>query len=93
MPILSIIIISALILHHKIYQYYDASQDMWLDLPTLPVRFFGVGQLNRTLVAVGGSNLKMNIKGMNKVASNEVYTYNEQLRTTAGANHTTHADS
>ena len=57
---------------------YDALQDVWSNLPPLPVRFFGVGRLNDTLVAVGGT--KMNIKGMNKNASNEVYTYNEQLQ-------------
>ena len=57
---------------------YDASQDMWSDLPPLPVRFFGVGRLNGTLVAVGGT--KMDIKGMKKSISNEVYTYNEQIQ-------------
>ena len=59
--------------------WYDASQDEWLFLPPLPVRFFGLGRLNDTLVAVGGT--KMDIKGMKKEGiSNEVYTYNEQIR-------------
>ena len=64
--------------HECIVYCYDASQDMWSALPPLQVRFFGVGRLNSTLVAVGGT--KMNIKGMNKGASNEVYTYNEQIQ-------------
>ena len=64
--------------HEYIVYCYDASQDVWSALPPLPVRFFGVGRLNSTLVAVGGT--KMNIKRMYKGASNEVYTYKEQLQ-------------
>ncbi len=57
---------------------YDVSQDTWSALPQLPVRFYGVGRLNSTLVAVGGT--KMGIKGMNQDISNKVYSYNEQLQ-------------
>ena len=33
---------------------YDSSQDKWTTLPPLPVRWFGLGQVNGKLVAVGG---------------------------------------
>ena len=33
---------------------YDPSQDKWPTLPPLPVRYFGLGQVNGQLVAVGG---------------------------------------
>ena len=33
---------------------YDPSQDKWTTLPPLPVRWFGLGQINGKLVAVGG---------------------------------------
>ena len=61
----------------KVY-CYDASQNVWSVLPQLPVRFFGIGRLNGTLVAVGGT--KMGIKAMIQDISNKVYTYNEQLQ-------------
>ena len=60
---------------YKVY-CYDASQDKWSDLPPLPVRFFGVGRLNGTLVVAGGTK---DAKGIIKGISNKVYTYNEQL--------------
>ena len=37
-----------------IVQCYDPSQDEWTTLPPLPVRYFGLGQINGQLVAVGG---------------------------------------
>ena len=34
---------------------YDPSQDTWTTLPTLPVRYFGLGQVKGELVTVGGA--------------------------------------
>jgi hypothetical protein len=51
--------------------YYDPSQDKWTTLPPLPVRFFGLGQVNGTLVAVGG----MKKSRFTENRSNDVYTY------------------
>ena len=53
---------------------YDPSQDKWTTLPPLPVKWFGLGQVNGKLVAVGGSR-----KSDGKEA-NEVYTYDERSR-------------
>ena len=50
---------------------YDPSQDKWTTLPPLPVKYFGLGQVNGKLVAVGGVKKSVTI-------SDEVYTYNEQ---------------
>ena len=33
---------------------YDPSQDTWTTLPTLPIRYFGLGQVKGELVTVGG---------------------------------------
>ena len=33
---------------------YDPSQDKWTTLPPLPVKYFGLGQINGKLVAIGG---------------------------------------
>ena len=33
---------------------YDPSQDTWTALSPLPVRYFGLGQVNGKLVAIGG---------------------------------------
>ena len=52
---------------------YDPSQDNWTTLPPLPVRYFGLGQVNGKLVAVGGVK-------KNHVTTNEVFTYDEQSR-------------
>ena len=53
---------------------YDPSQDKWVTLPPLPVKNFGLGQVNGKLVAVGGE------KGsdLTPCPTNEVYTYNER---------------
>ena len=53
---------------------YDPSQDNWTTLPPLPVRYFGLGQVNGELVAVGG------MKKSNERVTNEVFTYNVALR-------------
>ena len=54
---------------------YDPSQDNWTSLPPLPVRWFGLGQLNGKLVAVGGQ--KKSGTGEN---TNKVYTYGEHSK-------------
>ena len=53
---------------------YNPSQDKWTTLPPLPVRWFGLGQVNGKLVAVGGE------KSDNKQASSRVYTYDENVQ-------------
>ena len=50
---------------------YDPSQDNWTTLPPLPVMWFGLGQVNGKLVAVGGR------KKSDYISTKEVYTYNE----------------
>ena len=52
---------------------YDPSQDKWTTLPPLPIGGFGLGQVNGTLVAVGG-------KKSGGQTSSEVYTYDERSR-------------
>ena len=51
---------------------YDTSQDNWTTLPPLPVRYFGLGQVNGKLVAVGGR------KKSDDKDANEVYTYYDE---------------
>ena len=51
---------------------YDPSQDKWTNLPPLPVRYLGLGQVNRELVAIGGTKRK-------NIETNKVYTYDEGL--------------
>ena len=59
--------------------YYDPSQDKWTSLPPLPVKSFGLGQVNGELVAVGGVK---KIEGNPFTCeSSKVYTYNEQTKT------------
>ena len=53
---------------------YDPSRDQWTTLPPLPVRYFGLGQVNGKLVAVGG-----NKKGSDQ-GTDEVYTFDERSR-------------
>ena len=58
---------------YNVYSY-DPSQDKWTTLPPLPVSYFGLGQVNGKLVAVGGRKKSI----INKI--NEVYTYDERSR-------------
>ena len=53
---------------------YDPSQDKLTTLPPLPVRYFGLGQVNSKLVAVGG------VKKSTENISNDVYTHDERSR-------------
>ena len=53
---------------------YDPSQDNWTTLPPLPVRWFGLGQVNGKLVAVGGR------KRSCFYATDAVYTYDERSK-------------
>ena len=53
---------------------YDLSQDKWTTLPPLPVSWFGLGQVNGKLVAVGGR------KKSTWKATNDVYMYDERSR-------------
>ena len=53
---------------------YDPSQDNWTTLPPLPVIYFGLGQVNGKVVAVGGW------KRSDGRSTNEVYTYDERSR-------------
>ena len=50
---------------------YDPSQDKWTTLPQLPVRHFGLGQVNGKLVTVGGEKSDGTI-------SNKIYTLDER---------------
>ena len=52
---------------------YDPSQDNWTTLPPLPVKYFGLGQVNGKLVAVGGWK-------MGYINTNELFSYNERSR-------------
>ena len=52
---------------------YDPSQDKWTTLQPLPVKHFGLGQVNGKLVAVGGMGRSGDVR-------NEVYTYDERSR-------------
>ena len=49
---------------------FDPSHDNWTSLPPLPVKWFGLGQLNGQLIAVGGRDADG--------PTNEVYEYNMQ---------------
>ena len=53
---------------------YDPSQDKWTTLPPLPVKWFGMGQVNGKLVAVGGCQKS------DHRTSNELYTYDKRSR-------------
>ena len=50
---------------------YDPSRDKWTTLPPLPVKWFGLGQVNGKLVAVGGKNDDYQL-------ANDVYTYDKR---------------
>ena len=53
-------------------QCYDQCQSKWISLPSLPIRNFGLGQVDHKLVAVGGK------KKRDDKPSNEVYTYDNR---------------
>ena len=59
------------------YEYivycYDPSYDRWTTLPPLPVKYFGLGQLNSKLVAVGGEKKSND-------AINDAYMYDERAQ-------------
>ena len=66
---------------HTVY-CYDPSQDKWTTLPPLPVEYFGLGQVNGRLVAVGGrkkstGNVHVHV---HVHVTNDVYTYDERSR-------------
>ena len=46
---------------------YDPPQDAWSNLPTLPVRWFGLGEVKGELVAVGGQDLSFSISNVVRV--------------------------
>ena len=64
---------------HIIY-CYDQSQDRWTTLPPLPVKWFGLGRINSTLVAIGGVKNSKNSSSNGSIKTNEVYTYDERSR-------------
>ena len=53
---------------------YDPSLDNWTTLPPLPVSWFGLGQVNGKLVAVGGR------KKSDDRSTNDIYTYDERSK-------------
>ena len=53
---------------------YNHSTDKWSSLPPLPIRYFGLGQVKRELVAVGG------MKKGEDVPTNQVYVYDAALQ-------------
>ena len=60
---------------HIVY-CYDLSQDKWTTLPPLPVRYFGLGQVNGELVAVGGRKKSDDYTTVTSI--NNIYTYEEK---------------
>lgn len=52
---------------------YDPQRDKWSTLPPLSVRYFGLGQINEELVAIGG------VKKDADEPTNEVYMYDAKL--------------
>jgi outer membrane protein assembly factor BamB len=53
---------------------YDPSRGKWTTLPPLPVKYFGLGQVDGKLVAVGG------VKKIEEEETNKVHTYDERSR-------------
>ena len=53
---------------------YDPSQNKWTTLPPLPVKWFGLGQVNGKLVAIGGW------KSSVAQAVDDIYTYDERAQ-------------
>ena len=60
--------------HDYIVYCYDPSQDNWTNLPPLPVKWFGLGQVNSKVMAVGGERKDDDRE------TNEVFTYDERSR-------------
>ena len=60
--------------HCYLVHCYYPSQDKWTTLPPLPVRYFGLGQVNGKLVAVGGEINSPNSKQLLRNGK-EVYTF------------------
>ena len=58
----------------RMYGMRVRAQDSWTILPPLPVIWYGLGQINDKLVAIGGR------KKSNGAQTNEVYTYSEQSK-------------
>ena len=52
---------------------YDPQRDRWSTLPPLSVRYFGLGQINGELLAIGG------VKRNAEEPTNEVYTYDAKV--------------
>ena len=52
---------------------YDPQRDKWSTLPPLPVRYFGLGQINEELVAIGGVNIDAD------EPTNKVHVYDAKL--------------
>ena len=65
---------AALVAHHYVVYCYDTLQDSWTTLPPLPVYYFGLGEVNGKLVAIGG------LKKDGHVPTNETHTYDEQSK-------------
>ena len=61
---------------HIVY-CYDLSQDKWTTLPPLPIRYFGLGQVNGELVAVGGRKEKSD-DNTAVTSINNIYTFDEK---------------
>ena len=63
---------------HEFNEYivhrYKPSQNKWTTLPPLPVRYFGLGQINAKLIAIGG------VRAKDKKPTGEVYTYDEKAQ-------------
>ena len=55
---------------------YDPPQDKWTTLPPLPVKWFGLGQVDGKLVAVGGKEEQ----NKSAAATDKMYTYDDQLQ-------------
>ena len=54
---------------------YSPAQDSWMSLSPLPVKWFGLGHIDRKLVAIGGAN-----KHDDRQMTNKVHTLNSVHR-------------
>ena len=48
---------------HYLIQQYSPTDDMWYALPPVPVRYFGIGEVNGQLVIVGGVTRQRDVTG------------------------------